>query len=256
MDGNGRSKMRLRGKKALVLGGSKGIGRAICSSFASEGADVAFTYYSSRAEAEEIRDRIILAGGRAFFMQADISKRDAVWDAVGASVSALGGLDILVLCGGIMPEAGLMEISEEELHRVLDTNLNSAFYALQAAHGALLQSAAGRVVLISSQAAFTGSMMHAHYAASKAGILGLVYTAAKEFGPSGITVNAVSPGRIETDMLNYAGQEKRDKWLSDTPLKRFGRPEEVAGAVTFLASDESSYITGTNINVNGGMLMG
>ncbi len=248
--------MRLSEKKALVLGGSRGIGRAICLNFAAEGADVAFTYCSSRAKAEEIQEHISHTGRRSFVMQADISKREAVWDAVSAAVVALGGLDILVVCGGIMPEDALVDISEQQLRLVLDTNLNSAFYALQAAHDALQRSAAGRIIFISSQAAFTGSIMHAHYAAAKAGLLGLLFTAAKELGPSGITVNAVSPGRIETDMLQYADQEKREKWLAETPLKRFGRPEEVAKAAAFLASDEGSYITGANLNVNGGMLMG
>ena len=248
--------MRLNEKKALILGGSKGIGKAICLNFALEGADVAFTYCSSRSKAEEIQEHILRTGRRSFVMQADISKRDAVWDAVRASVVALGGLDILVVCGGIMPEDALVDISAQQLRLVLDTNLSSAFYALQAAHDALQQSAAGRIIFISSQAAFTGSILHAHYAAAKAGLLGLLFTAAKELGPSGITVNAVSPGRIETDMLQYADQEKREKWLAETPLKRFGRPEEVAKAVAFLASDEGSYITGANLNVNGGMLMG
>lgn len=248
--------MRFFEKKALVLGGSQGIGSAICLEFAKEGADVAFTYHSSEGQAELIGQQIRALGRAALPMWADVSNKKEVEQLAATVERAFHGLDILVCCAGIMPEGAIDVMQEDDWHRVIETNLSSAFYAIQACCPLLKNSRAGRIILISSQAAFTGSINHAHYAATKSGLLGLAYSAAKELGPFNITVNVVSPGRISTRMLDYADDKKRTRWLADTPLGRLGTPEEIAKPVVFLASEDSSFITGANLNVTGGMLMG
>jgi 3-oxoacyl-[acyl-carrier protein] reductase len=148
------------------------------------------------------------------------------------------------------------DISDEEWEKMIAINLNSVFYACRAVIPHFKEKNKGRIINVSSQAALTGSAQHAHYAAAKSGILGFSYSLAKELGPYGITVNIVSPGRIDTDMITRRDNGRMEEWMQQTPLKRIGKPEDVASAVFFLASEEASYITGLNMHVNGGLLMG
>ena len=249
--------MELEGKKALVVGGSRGIGRAICLAYAKSGADVALIYRSREAEAMNVCQQIRHAGRTALAIQADVSVAAEVKNGVRLAAQALGGFDILVNCAGIFPKQEIGDIGEADWRRLIDTNLSSYFFAIQAALPFLRESArGGRIINLSSQAAEAGSVDGSHYCAAKAGVLGLTYALAKELGGQGITVNALMPGRINTDMIQYASEEKRAAWMRATPLGRFGDPEDVAGAAVFLASDAGGYITGTRINISGGCLMG
>lgn len=241
---------------ALVTGGSKGIGRGICIALAHSGISIALNYNMSGSSAEEVKKSIEAFGGDAYIIKADVCEENAVIDMVKKTVSHFGGLDILVNCAGIMPTDPIETMSMESWKKVLDTNLTSCFLTIREAIPYLKKSACPRIINIASQVAFTGSSQRSHYSASKAGILGLTYSLAKELGPLGITINAVSPGRVDTEILAYGSKEKRREWLANTPLKRFGTVEEIANVVVFLASESASYITGANMNVNGGMLMG
>ena len=241
---------------ALVTGGSRGIGKGICMALAHEGVSVAFNYHTNLSSGEEVLKAITEGGGEAFMIKADICEENDVIHMVNSVVAHFGKLDILVNCAGIMSFDPIEKMSLESWKKVLDTNLTSCFLTIRETIPHLRKSPCPRIINIASQAAFTGSSEHAHYAASKAGILGLTYSLAKELGPLGITVNAVSPGRVETEILSYGSKEKKKEWLATTPLKRFGTVEEIANMVVFLASEKASYVTGANMNINGGMLMG
>lgn len=248
--------MNLQNTRCLVTGGSRGIGRAICLSFAQAGADVVFVYHANRDSANQVQREIQNLGRKCKAICCDVSSME-IRSAVDEAADYLGGLDILVNAAGIFPKIPLSQIDEDTWFRVLNTDLSSVFFAIQEAVPYLEKSTrGGRIINISSQAALRGSVDGAHYCAAKSGILGLTYALAKELGGKGITVNAIVPGRIETDMLGYATQEVRSDWLKSTPLKRFGKSEDIAHAALFLASDMSSYITGAKLNISGGMLMG
>ena len=247
--------MNLTAKRALVTGGSRGIGKAISLEFAQSGADVALVYCSDKKGAMEIREAIEALGKKALPIYADLSKPEDIKRMVKEAAEGLGGLDILVNCAGILPQNPVEQITEEQWHKVIDINLSGAFFAAQAAIPYLKSNGCGRIISITSQAAFTGSVNHVHYCAAKSGLLGMTYALAKELGPLGITVNTVAPGRVETEMLTY-GADKKDEWLKSTPLGRLGKPEDIVKAVSFLASSDGDYITGANIHVNGGILMG
>lgn len=248
--------MNLKNRRALITGGSRGIGEAISLAFAKEGCDVAFSYYRSAENALKIKQVIESCGRRAFAVKTDVSSPDSVIRLCEDAISFLGGLDILVNCAGTMQQCPVEELSLDEWNRVLATNLTSAFLTAQSCLDALKQSPRGRIINISSQAAFTGSKNRTAYSAAKSGLQGLTYSLAKELGPSGITVNTISPGRIVTDMIRGDMKERAPEWIEATPLKRFGETDEIASAAVFLAGDSGSYITGANINVNGGILMG
>lgn len=247
----------LKGRKALVCGGSKGIGREICLELARCGADVAFSWLSSRESAEQAADSIREMGRKALIRQADLADPAQAERLVMDAASFLGGLDILVHTAGVFMSNATVDISDDEWRHVMATNVDSAFYACRAALPHLKQSGRrGRVILYSSQVALAGTAHALHYAASKAAILGMVYSLAKELGPSGVTVNAVLPGRLETDMLGYADEARRTDWLKQTPLGYIGEAADAAGLTAFLASDQARYITGAKIQVNGGLVMG
>lgn len=248
--------MKLKNRRALVTGGSRGIGAAISKALADDGCDVVINYCNSAVQALKVRDAILGAGRRALAVQADISNPEAAARLCGEAVSFLGGLDILVNCAGIMQQCPIDALTLTQWNQVIGTNLTAAYLCIQNCLDALKQSNAGRIINISSQAAFTGSRNRSAYSAAKSGLLGLTYSLAKELGPLGITVNAVSPGRIDTDMIQGDMESRSGEWIDSTPLKRFGTPREIASAVSFLAGSEASYITGANINVNGGILMG
>ena len=248
--------MKLKNRRALITGGSKGIGHAISLSLAKEGCDVVINYHRSKEAAETLKDEIEALQRRSAALCADVSDPDSLKDLCRQAEYFLGGIDILVNCAGVMQQCPVEGLSLDEWKTVIDTNLTSAFLSAQYCLPSLKQSSSGRIINISSQAAFTGSKNRAAYCAAKSGLLGLTFSLAKELGPFGITANVVSPGRIVTDMIKGDMSSRSEEWISATPLKRFGEAQEIASVVSFLASDEASYITGANLNVNGGILMG
>lgn len=241
---------------ALVTGGSRGIGRAACLTLAFAGVAVVVHYNSSAQSAFETVERIKQDGGKAIALQADLGNPTAVEGLVAQTVRKLGPVDILVNNAGNMTDVSVREMTDEVWERSIAINLSAAFRCARACIPFMQEQKWGRIINVSSQAAFTGSANHAHYAAAKSGLLGFTYSLAKELGEFGITVNAISPGRILTDIITERMGDRREEWLKQTPLRRFGQPEEVARTLAFLASEDASYITGANINVNGGLVMG
>ena len=243
-------------KVALVTGASRGIGRAIALSLASDGLAVAVHYDKSADSAAKVVSEITESGGTAIAFQGNLASPDVPADLVARVKSQLGSIDILVNNAAVMTDSSIAEMSDEMWDETIAVNLSAVFKLTRACIPAMVENKWGRIISISSQVAQTGSANHAHYSATKASLLGFTYSAAKELGASGITANVVLPGRIETDMIGVRSVGRMDEWMSQTPLGRLGKPEEVAGVVTFLASVESSYITGAAINVNGGLVMG
>ena len=241
---------------ALVTGGATGIGAATVAALAADKVSVALQYSSSANEAKQISEQLNSKGLKVEIFQADLSQKDSV-DKLVASVKAkLGDIDILINNAGLMSDASIIQMSDELWDQALNINLTAAFKLIRACAPSMVIKKWGRIINISSQVALVGSANHAHYAAAKAGLLGLTYSAAKEYGASGVTVNAVLPGRIQTNMIAQRSIGRLDEWLAQTPLNRLGKPEEVAGMINFLASEMASYVTGASINVNGGLVMG
>ena len=241
---------------ALVTGGATGIGAATVAALAAEKITVALQYSSSQKEAKQIADQLNGKGFKVEIFQADLSQKGAAENLVEQVKKNLGDIDILVNNAGVMSDASIIQMSDQLWDEAINVNLTAAFKLIRACAPSMVSKKWGRVINISSQVALTGSANHAHYATAKAGLLGLTYSAAKEYGASGVTVNAVLPGRIETKMIADRSVGRLDEWLSQTPLNRLGRPDEVASMINFLASDASSYVTGAAINVNGGLVMG
>lgn len=241
---------------ALVTGGATGIGAATVAALAEAKITVALQYSSSENEAKQISEQLNSKGLKVEIFRADLSQKDSI-DKLVASVKAkLGDIDILINNAGLMSDASIIEMSDELWDQALNINLTAAFKLIRACAPSMVSKKWGRIINISSQVALVGSANHAHYAAAKAGLLGLTYSAAKEYGASGVTVNAVLPGRIQTNMIAQRSKGRLDEWLAQTPLNRLGKPEEVAGMINFLASEMASYVTGASINVNGGLVMG
>lgn len=235
-------------KRVLITGGSRGIGAALVRAFAKGGSAVAFIYRSHRQEALEIA-----AETGAEPIAADVSDPEEVRRAVKAARAALGGgIDVLVNNAGIASLALSRDLSDAEWRTLIDTDLSGAFYFCREVQGDMIRNGAGRIILIGSMWGKTGASMEVAYSAAKAGIRGLTMALAKELGPSGITVNCVEPGVIDTEMNAALTEEARAALLDETPLCRFGTPEDVAGAVLFLASDAASFITGQCLGVDGG----
>ena len=243
-------------KVALVTGGATGIGAATVKALAEEKITVALQYSSSEKEAKQIADQLNDKGFKVEIFQADLSQAGNAENLVAQVKQKLGDIDILINNAGVMSDASIIQMSDALWDEAININLTAAFKLIRACAPSMVSKKWGRVINISSQVALTGSANHAHYATAKAGLLGLTYSAAKEYGASGVTVNAVLPGRIETKMIADRSVGRLDEWLSQTPLNRLGRPDEVASMINFLASDASSYITGAAINVNGGLVMG
>ena len=241
---------------ALVTGGSRGIGRATCIALATSGVAVGVHYNSSTESALETVETIKQAGGMAIALQADLVDSGAVEKLVTETVNQLGAVDILVNNAGEMTSSAVSDMTDAIWERAITLNLTAAFRCTRACIPMMKARKWGRIINVSSQAVFTGSVNHAHYAAAKAGLLGFTYSLAKELGRAGITVNAVSPGRIVTDLISAQIPTRGEEWLKQTTLRRLGQPGEVASAIVFLASDGASYITGANLHVNGGLVMG
>jgi 3-oxoacyl-[acyl-carrier protein] reductase len=243
-------------KVALVTGASRGIGRAIATSLASSGVTVAVHYDKSVDAALEVVNEITKSGGSAQMFQASLGQPDAPADLVQRVAKEFGAINILINNAAVMTDGSIAEMSDAMWDEAIAVNLSAVFKLSRACVPAMVANKWGRIISISSQVAHTGSANHAHYSATKAALLGFSYSAAKELGANGITANVVVPGRIDTDMISVRSVGRMDEWMAQTPLGRLGTPNEVAGVVNFLASNEASYITGAAINVNGGLVMG
>ena len=244
---------RLEGKRALVTGASRGIGRAIALRLAAEGASVAVNYHSGENEAASVVSEITASGGTAIAFQASVASAEEANRLVDATVEALGGIDILVNNAGITRDNLLMRLSEDDWDAVLDTNLKGAFLCTKAAIRPMLRQRSGRIVNMSSIVAITGNPGQANYTAAKAGLIGFTKTIAREVASRGITVNALAPGFIETQMVEAIPEDLRKQILERIPLGQFGTPDDVARSVVFLASDDGAYITGQVIGIDGGL---
>lgn len=245
----------LEGKVALVTGGSGGIGRAICVALAKAGADIGVNYSKNLLGAEETARQVREAGRRALILQADVTDPSAVEKMVQQTLQTLGGLHILVNNSGITRDNLLLRMKNEEWEEVLNTNLKGAFYCIRAVAKQFIRQHWGRIINISSVVGLIGNPGQANYCASKAGLIGLTKSAAKELASRKVTVNAVAPGFIQTEMTKTIPVSIAEKMLANIPLGFFGEPEDVAGIVTFLASEEARYITGQVILVDGGLGM-
>ncbi|TPV92344.1 MAG: 3-oxoacyl-[acyl-carrier-protein] reductase [Myxococcales bacterium FL481] len=249
--------MSLEGRVALVTGGSRGIGRAIALLLAERGADVAVNYTANESAAREVCDAIAGLGRRAIAVRCDVSDADSVEAAVKRVVEQLGSLALLVNNAGISIDSLCARAREEDWQRTIDVNLKGAFLCTKAASRQLLKARRhGRVINVSSVIGEMGNAGQAMYASSKAGLLGLTRSLAREFAPRGVTVNAITPGFIETDMTDAGLHgDARDRLLQQIPLARIGGPDDVAEAAAFLAADAGGYITGHALRVNGGLLI-
>lgn len=247
--------MRLEGKVALVTGASRGIGREIAFELAREGASVAVNYAGSEAKALELVDEIKAMGRDAFAIQADVSNSDSVTDMVKETVERFGKLDILVNNAGITKDNLLMRMKESEWDDVININLKGVFLSTKAVTRQMMKQRSGRIINISSIVGVSGNAGQANYVAAKSGVIGLTKTAAKELSSRGITVNAVAPGFITTDMTDKLNEEVKAGMLKQIPLARFGEPKDIARTVVFLASEDSGYMTGQTLHVDGGMVM-
>jgi 3-oxoacyl-[acyl-carrier protein] reductase len=244
---------QLTDKVAVVTGGSRGIGRAICVALASAGAKVVVNYSGNEEAATETLRLVREAGSEGELSRFDVADPAATDEAIGAVAERFGRLDILVNNAGVALDQILLRIKPEELDRTMSVNVGGALWCSKAAIRLMMRKRQGRVINLSSVVGETGNPGQAVYSASKAAILGLTKTLAREYASRGITVNAVAPGFIETDMTAGLPEKAKEGIIAQTPLARIGRPEEVAAAVLFLASDEAAYVTGQVIRVNGGM---
>ena len=245
----------LSGKIAVVTGAGRGIGRAIALQFAELGAKVVVNYRNSITQVEELLTAIKNAGGEAFAVRADISREEEAKSLINATVEHYGRVDVLVNNAGITRDNLLMRMTEEEFDSVMNTNLKGTFFCLKHAAAVMLKQRSGRIINISSVVGITGNIGQVNYAASKAGVIGMTKSAARELASRGITVNAVAPGFIQTDMTDGLPDKVKEASLASIPLKRYGTVREIAGAVSFLASEAAGYITGQVLQVDGGMVM-
>lgn len=243
------------GPVALVTGGSRGIGRAIALRLAAQGCRVVVNYHSNSQAAEQVVQDIVAVGGEALAVQADVSQAEGAKRLVDAAVSAYGTVDFLVNNAGITRDGLMMRMSEEDWDAVLDTNLKGAFHCIKAVQRIMLRNRSGRIIQISSISGVRGNAGQANYAAAKAGLIGLTKAMARELASRNITVNAVAPGFIDTDMTRGLGTDLVQQAIGQIPLGRLGTPADVAAAVAFFASPEAAYITGQVLGVDGGMGM-
>lgn len=245
----------LTGKVALVTGGSRGIGRATAMMLAKQGAYVVVNYVRGEEEARRVVREIEESGGKAEALAFDVANMQATEEAIVALAKRLGRLDILVANAGIAIDGLVVRVKEEEIDRVLSVNVKGAIACARGALKTMMRARTGRIVFLSSIVGEMGNGGQAVYSASKAAIIGLTKTLAREYASRNVTVNVVTPGFIDTDMTSAMTEDARKGMLSTIPLGRTGKPEDIASAILFLCSDEASYITGETLRVNGGMYM-
>ncbi|MEB3101202.1 3-oxoacyl-[acyl-carrier-protein] reductase [Ferviditalea candida] len=245
----------LEGKTALVTGASRGIGRAIAIALADAGADVMINYSGSEQAAEEVASLIRDMGRKAEKIRANVGSSAEVEQMVKATLEKMGKIDILVNNAGITKDNLIMRMKEEEFDQVIETNLKGVFNCIKAVTRPMMKQRSGTIINITSVVGVTGNPGQANYVASKAGVIGLTKTAAKELASRSITVNAVAPGFIVTEMTDKLPEEAKESIMNQIPFGRMGKPEEIAKVVVFLASDAAAYMTGQTLHVDGGMYM-
>lgn len=243
----------LTDKIALVTGASRGIGAAIAKALAREGAAVIINYNGSKDKAQAVADEITASGGTAEIYQCSVSDFDACKEMIQTLIKKYGRIDILVNNAGITRDGLLMKMSETDFDDVIDTNLKGAFHTIRHMSRYFLKQKSGKIINISSVSGILGNAGQANYSASKAGVIGLTKSAARELASRGINVNAIAPGFIATDMTDAMPKEAKEKMTEMIPLQRIGKPEEIADMAVFLASDKADYITGQVFAVDGGM---
>jgi 3-oxoacyl-[acyl-carrier protein] reductase len=246
---------KLNGKTAIVTGASRGIGAEIAKYLAKEGARIAVNYSGSQSKAEEVVNEITANGGEAFAIQASVSEVESVSAMISETMNRFGSIDILVNNAGITRDNLLMRMKENEWDDVINTNLKGVFLCTKAVTRQMMKQRSGRIINISSVVGVSGNAGQANYVAAKAGVIGLTKTTAKELASRNINVNAIAPGFITTEMTDELSEEVKNQMLTQIPLAKLGSPEDVAKAVVFLASEDSNYITGQTLHVNGGMVM-
>jgi len=247
--------MQLKGRTALVTGASRGIGRAIALSLAQEGADVAVNYVSSEGAAKEVVERILAMGRKAMLAQADVADYPDTYRMAQEVLKQFGHLDILINNAGINSDKTFVKMDHASWRRVLAINLDGVFNCTKVFIDQMLQQGWGRVVNITSVIGQIGNFGQANYAASKAGVAAMTKSLAKELAAKGITINAVAPGFIETEMVSGIPEKVQQKLLSQIPMGRFGKADEVSRACVYLCSSDGDYITGAELSINGGLFM-
>ncbi|TCS79671.1 3-oxoacyl-[acyl-carrier-protein] reductase [Pectinatus cerevisiiphilus] len=247
--------MLLEGKVALVTGASRGIGRAIALSLAAEGASVAINYAGNVKAAEEVKKQIVDNGGKAIIIQADVSDAEAVENMINTVITTYGTIDILINNAGITRDTLFARMKQQDWNAVIDTNLTGVYNCTKMVAKLMMKKRAGKIINMASVVGLTGNIGQANYAAAKAGVIGLTKSLARELAARGITVNAVAPGFISTDMTSVIPEKAKENILHGIPLGKMGSPEDVANTVLFLVSDGAAYITGQVINVDGGVVM-
>ena len=245
----------LTGKIAVVTGAARGIGRAIALALAEEGAEVVINYHHSEERSMAVKEEIEARGGKAAVMQCDVSDYESCERFVSAVAEMCGRIDIWVNNAGITKDQLLMRMSEEAFDEVIETNLKGTFQCMRFVSRIMVKQRCGRIINLSSVVGIAGNAGQVNYAASKAGVIGMTKSAAKELAGRGITVNAVAPGFIETEMTSILSEKVQEQAKNQIPLGHFGTPEDVASAVVFLASEQAKYITGQVLQVDGGMVM-
>jgi 3-oxoacyl-[acyl-carrier protein] reductase len=243
----------MENKTALVTGGSRGIGRAVCVRLARMGMNIVFNYNSGEEAAKETLDLCTAQGVKAYALKADVSRPDECANLVNKAVELFGRIDVLVNNAGITRDNLIVRMSDEELDAVINVNLKGSFYMMRAVSKLMLKQRSGRIINISSVVGVMGNAGQVNYAASKAAVIGMTKSLARELAARKITVNAVAPGMIETDMTGVLSNTAKEKLTAAIPFGIMGQAEDIAGAVAFLAGDESKYITGQVLCVDGGM---